>query len=293
MAHSVYLYALASTLCFSFSTLIFTEFANRTSAVWVNFYKAFIAVLGCVITVSLFQRWHHITFFSLALLLASGFAGLNIADFFMVRAFQHIGPARTLLLYGFQPLLVGVASFYLFHQEIHPNKLIAIIFLLGCLITFSYERFKQSGRWEIKGFLLALTFVVLDSFGLILTRLAFDNSPDIGAIEAHGYRSFGAVLGFWIMMSFKPLNFLKIFKKMTKKSRLAITVGAFFGTFVSLAFYFRAVQTGHLASVTSVAITTPFFASIFESIYHKKRPSLYLILAFIQFSIGFWILITY
>lgn len=293
MAQSVYVYALLATLCFSSASIIFTEFAHRTSVTWVNYCKALLATICCAITIQFFFGWQSVTTYAIVLFMLSGVIGLTIGDFFMITAFQSIGPGRTLLLYGFQPLLVGIGSYYLFGQTINPQKLIAILFLVGCLVTFSYERFKQSGSWEFKGFLMALTFIVLDSIGLLMTRIGFDENPGLNPIQTHFIRCLGAVFGFWVQGFFRPFYFVKIFKTLTLKARTTILLGSFFGTFLSLSLYFKAVQTGHLASVTSVSITAPFFATLIESIYHKKLPSKYLIFALIQFVIGFYILMSF
>lgn len=289
---SVYYYALFANLCFSASTLVFTDFSNRTSVQWVNTFKVAVSALCCVLTVTLITGWEGASWNSILFFMISGCMGLTIADYFMLHAFQIIGPARTLLLYGFTPLIVGTFSYFLFGQTVGPKKLFAIIFFLGCLFTFIFERFKQSGRWEIKGFLYALAFVVLDALALVLTRIAFDKAPDIGPIEGHFYRSMGSIVGFMAISCFTPIYLFKKFFAMTNKLKLIIFVGSFFGTFLSLAAYFKAVQTGHLATITSIAVTSPFFASLFECLWHKKMPSKYLILAFVQFLIGFYILVN-
>ncbi len=293
MDHSVYVYALLATLCFSTASIIFTEFANRTSAVWVNYCKALVAATFSGLTVHFFIGWESVTPYAVFLFLLSGFLGLNIGDYFMINAFQRIGPGRTLLLYGFEPIFVGTASYFLFGQSVSPYKFLAIFFMMGCLVTFSYEKFKESGRWELKGFMMALTFIVLDSIGLIMTRIGFDGNPNVDPIQGHFIRTMGAVIGFWILGMFLPINFIKVFKGMTIKARSMIFAGAFFGTFLSLSLFFTAVKSGHLASVTSISITAPFFATLAECIYHKKLPSKYLIFALIQFVIGFYILMTF
>jgi drug/metabolite transporter (DMT)-like permease len=293
MAQLVYLYALSGTICFSISSIAFTEFAHRTSAIWVNFLKVLVSLVCALIVMQFMIGWAPVTQHAVILFLISGFIGLNIGDFFMISAFQSIGPGRTLLLYGFQPVMVGIASFYFFGQTISPYKLIAILFLVGCLVTFSYERFKEKGHWEFKGFLMALTFITIDSIGLIMTRIGFDENPDLSAMQAHLIRCLGAVIGFWVLGLFRPIHLFRILKTFSFKARTTILTASFFGTFLSLALYFKAVQTGHLASVTSISITAPFLATLGESIYHKKLPSKYLIFALVQFVIGFYILLTF
>src|SRR5690606_26087846 len=97
----------------------------------------------------------------------------------------------------------------------------------------------------------------------------------------------------WFQGFIRPTNFFKHLTAMSARARWGIFIGSFFGTFLSLTLYFKAVQTGHLASVTSVAITAPFFATLFECLYHKKLPSKYLLLALAQFVVGFYILIRF
>lgn len=288
---SVYFYALFANLCFSASTLIFTEYTHKTSVQWVNKFKVVVSMLCCFLVVTLFLGWQVPSTESIIWFLISGCVGLTIGDYFMLNAFKLIGPARTLLLYGFTPLIVGTLSYFLFDQEVNLKKLFAIIFLLGCLFTFVYEKFKQSGHWELKGFFFALAFVCLDAVALVMTRFAFDLAPGINPIEGHFYRSFGSVLGFWVIAFFTPIHFVPKFLNLTNRQKLIIFTGSFFGTFLSLASYFKAVQTGHLATVTSISVTSPFFASLFECLWHKKMPSRFLVLAFIQFLIGFYILV--
>jgi len=142
MAQSVYIYALLATLCFSSASIIFTEFAHRTSVTWVNYCKAFLATICCAITIQFFFGWQSVTTYAIVLFMLSGVIGLTIGDFFMITAFQSIGPGRTLLLYGFQPLLVGIGSYYLFGQTINPQKYIANLFYVECFLLFNLKIFK-------------------------------------------------------------------------------------------------------------------------------------------------------
>src|SRR5690606_23955140 len=159
-------------------------------------------------------------------------------------------------------------------QGISTEKFFAIIFLIGCLFIFSLEKFKSSGKWEFKGLLLGLAAVMIDGIGLIITRMGFDISPQVTALEGHFYRCVGASVGFLLLQPFFPFGFLKNFSKLSTKSKLLALSGGVLGAFLSLWAYFVAIQKGHLASVTAVTITAPFLATVFECAYYRKKPSI-------------------
>ena len=155
----------------------------------------------------------------------------------------------------------------------------------------SYEKFKEVGHWEIRGFLLALAAVSMDAVGILTTRMGFDLSPQIQPLEGHFYRSLGACVGFFIVQFFYPIRLIKNFVTLSKKSKAMVLSASFLGTFLSLWASFIALQKGHIATLTAVNITSPFLATLFESIYFKKRPTIYLVIAFVLFVFGFIILI--
>ncbi len=264
---SQYFFALLSAVCFSSSTLVFTEYSNRIGAVWMNCIKAAVAMCACFVTIELFYEWNHIEARSVYFFLFSGFFSLCLGDILLLKAFQRIGPGRTLVLFGFHPLTLGIACYFIFHQEISPHKFYAIFFLIGCLLTFTYEKFKEVGHWEFRGLLLAMAAVSMDAVGIVTTRLGFDLSPQIQPLEGHFYRCVGASLGFFILQFFYPFGFVKNFVSLKLKSRVLVVGAGFLGTFLSLWASFIALQKGHIATLTAVNITSPFLATVFESIY--------------------------
>lgn len=223
--------------------------------------------------------------------MASGFLGLTLADILLLNSFKRLGPGRALVLFGFHPLTLGIASYLVLGQEVSTKKFYAIIFLVGCLVTFSYEKFKTDGHWEIKGLLLAMAAVLMDATGLLITRIGFDYSPEVTPLEGHFYRCFGSVLGFVAIQFISPFGLIKNFRTLPMKTRWIPIAGGLLGTFFSLWAYFIAIQKGNLASVTAVAITSPFVATLFECAYYRKKPSIYLMIAFVFFICGFTILI--
>ena len=137
----------------------------------MNFFKAFVAVICFFLTCALFGLFGNASTNSVVLLLGSGIFGLMIGDIFLLKAFVHLGSGRTLMVFGFQPLILGVSSFFLFGQMFTPWKLVAILFLMACLMTFSLETFRSKGHWDVAGLSFALVGVLLDAVGIFLLRV--------------------------------------------------------------------------------------------------------------------------
>lgn len=286
------LLALSATLCFSTSSLVYAEYSKKVSVLWMNCFKAAVAFIALSLTVPLTGGWHSPAAASIAALMLSGLLGLNIGDLFLLSAYTHLGVARTLILFGFQPLFVGIAASFLFGQALDPRRFLAVIFLIACLATFSLERYKKEKRWDFKGLWHALAGVLLDTSGILLTRAAFEKSPEITPLEGNFYRCFAALIGFAVISRFRPVNLLQGLQLQPTRVKWILAAAGLAGTFLSLLFYLSAVKIGHLASITGIAITGPIFATALESILHKKPPSAYLLTAFAFFAMGFYILIN-
>lgn len=281
-----YILALGANLSFAIGSMFFTHYARRFSSVWMNTYKALVA-MGCfLLAVLLTTGFHEISFINVSIFFISGFLALGIGDIFLIKAFAQLGPARTMVLFGFHPVIVGLISFFLFGQTVESGKLVSIVFFLLCLFTFSLEGFKKSGKWEIAGLMFALVGMSLDAIGLTITRFAFDMNSNITGFEGNFYRCIGALFSYYLISLYKPFNFFAGFKELELKSRGLVLIGALFGTFLSLALYLEAIKTAHLASISAISVTSVIFTSLFESILDKKLPSKFLIIAFGFFACG-------
>ncbi len=288
------LYALCSNVTFATASLYFTDFSKRVSPSWMNYFKACVAFICFAFVLVVFQIDLRLSNSSFILLVCSGLAGLMIGDIFLLRAFTHLGSGRVLMVFGFQPLLLGIASFYLFGEVFSMYRLLAILFLMGCLFCFSMESFKEKGHWDIHGILYALLGVGLDACGLLMTKKAFDLSPEMSVFLANSIRSGATVIGFFLV-SFIPFFHLRLaapFKALTPKDRGLVVMASCLGTFMSLAFYLRAIQIGHLATISAIAGTSPLFATLFEIYKGRKKMTRYLALAIISFVCGVLILIS-
>lgn len=224
--------------------------------------------------------------------LISGLIGLAVADLFILQAFSNLGPSRTLMLFGFQPLIISFLNWLVFSQTLHANQLYAVVFLIGSLLIFSFESKRSTGTWNIYGLSFALIGVCLDAAGVILTRNGFNHSPELGMLNGHFIRCCGALIGFaLIRILISKIHFVAKFKTLNLKDKWLVIFGSFLGTFLSLCFYLTAIKIGNISTISSVAITGPLFAGLLECLLQKKWPSKYLILATTCFIFGFYILV--
>lgn len=287
----VYLYGLGANLTFALGSQIFTMYSRRISSAWMNCFKAIIGAVAFGLFVSIFSTWHSLPVKYFILFFTSGFIGLGIGDIFLLKAFSEMGPGRTLMLFGFQPLIIGILSYFVFGQTIDSTKFWAILFFILCLGTFSFESYKRSGKWHLKAILIAFIGMSLDSVGVIITRYSFDHNPMLSAMEGNFHRCIGALSVFVLLSIFKPFNFISKWKEQPLKDKGMLFFGSMLGTFLSLALYLKAMQSAHLASLSGIAITGTMFSSFFECLIEKKLPSRYLLLAFVFFLFGMKILV--
>jgi drug/metabolite transporter (DMT)-like permease len=289
-------YALAATLCFAYSSTIFTEFARKLTPMWMNSFKAFVALIAFWATIFLIHNWTTPNIHSVLAFLSSGCIGLMIGDIFMLHAMKDLGASRMLMIFGLQPFFLGIGGYFLFAQAFSVMNFIGVVFMLCCLYTISLESYKKSGHWQLRGMVLGIIAMLLDAIGILLTRYGFDTTPGISSAQVNAIRCVGAVVAFFIInYTFynkkKPehVEFKPTWKKLTKNEKIRIIIGSLGGTYFSLMLYLTAVSRGQLSVISSVTVTGPMFAGIFECVRDRKFPSLYLFVAFIFFFGGFFI----
>lgn len=269
--------AFGSSLSFSTASVVFARFSREISSPWMNTMKASVAAVAFAIVLLLSGTWVPLDQRSGLALLTSGAIGLGIGDLFLLSAYARIGVSRTLMVFSFQPLLIGFASALIFGQDVGTARAIAILFFIACLFLLSFERYRSEGHWEIRGLVFALIGVGLDNSGVILSRWAFDQSQVLEPQQANLVRIAGALAVFAVFSLVKPIGLVKHFIALKPRDR-ALALGApLVGTFLSLSLYLFAVKNGHLATVSAIVLSGPVLAALIESIVQKKPPSRYLI----------------
>lgn len=282
----VYWLAIGANISFAIGSLIYADYSKRFHARWMNFFKAIVALIGFGLFFLYSFDFDFFNFKQFLGLFLSGFIGLGIGDIFLLYAFSHFGAGRTLMVFGFQPVLLGVMSYFLFAQEVSSSQVFSIGLFILCLLTISHEQFRANRKWEVIGLMAAVAGVFLDGMGVILTRWSFDLDPRLTSMEGNFYRCLGAVISFAFIRFKYPVDYLKFNRQLTSHEWGVLIFGSLMGTFISLGLYLKAVQTGHLASISGIAITGSLFSSAVECIRQRKWPSLHLVFAFALFLVG-------
>jgi drug/metabolite transporter (DMT)-like permease len=291
--HQAYFFAAAAAIVFSTASFVFTEYSRKISSLWMSFFKALVCFVLFSITTFLFSEWVDVPRQVVASLMLSGAIGLGVGDLFLLKAYARIGPGRTLMLFGFQPLFIGVASWYFFNQELNNTRLVAIVFFVVCLFLFSFEKFKENGRWEVYGLLAALTGVLCDDAGVLLSRWSFEAVKELQPLQANFIRCAGALVFYIVANPFLKTRLIFHFSKLKTIDRTRVIVASAGGTFISLLMYLTAIRIGHLASVAAIGVIGPLFTMTVECILDKRLPSKYLWAALVSFLCGFLLLIEF
>ena len=257
----------------------------------MNYFKAFVALFCFTATVIIIGGTFVYPVKVIGMLLLSGAVGLAIGDFCLLAAFKEMGPGRAMVIVSTGPLIMFGLSYWVHKKGIAPQQLLAIAFMIACMLTIAMESFKKNAHWHLKGIILVISAVILDSLGGILVKEVSQTYGNISDFEGNVFRCLGAVSFFLILSLFKPMNLFKNFKKQSSKGKILILIASILGTFIALTLLYRAIRLidGNLALITGINVTGSVLATVFECIHRKTWPSKYLIIAIFFMIIGLYI----
>jgi drug/metabolite transporter (DMT)-like permease len=282
-----YLLAVGANLCFGSASIVFSRFSKRYSANWVNQLKVSVSLIGFLAAFLLFESFTNLPIKGHFYLLFSGFLGLFFGDFFLFGSLAKLGPTRTLVLYTFEPLLVGFYGYLFLGQNLSSHQMIAVGCMIACVLTFMFERNHKTGSFEVKTFAFAFLGVFFDAIGVMFSRQAYELDHDLGSFQVNLTRATGALIGFFVL-SPKFLSGLKRdLKEMGPADRNWALSACIVGTFLSLSLYLTALKTAHVATLTAISITSPLWVSLIEHLQHREWPNRFLWTAFALFLAGF------
>lgn len=283
------LLALLANLFFASAAVAFSKYSSLYGSLWVNSFKSVVALLCMSLFFIAFGHYTNPLDSVTLLFMLSGLIGLALGDYLLIIGFEKIGPARTLLIFGIQPILFLAVDYFFLGVSLSYKVPIGIILMLISLFFAFYENKKNRFHWSYIGILCGFLGVFLDFIGVVLTKVGM-NVGESTIVEIHFWRMLGATLGLSLFHFTFKKPFLKFNKEENLHSKSFFVFACFVGTVLSLWCYLKAVEIGPLSSVSAVAVTAPLFAGLFEWVFTKKPLSLKLMISFIFFGIGFYYL---
>jgi drug/metabolite transporter (DMT)-like permease len=272
--------------------MIFSLYARRFSSTWINQVKVTVAFFAFLLAMLFTEEIASLNMTAISLLMLSGFIGLCIGDIFLFRAFTTLGPGRSLVLFSFQPLMLGLYGYFFLGQIFTANQTLAVICMIICVFIFMLERNKLTGSWDFKSFMWAFLGISLDAMGVMLTRSAYEVTPDLDTFQVNVIRCLGALIGFLLL---NPKSYVSLTRDIwaLRKREITLLFGASIcGTFISLGLYLAAVKHAHMGTLTAISITGPVWVALLESLYNRKLPNIYLLGAFAFFFTGFYLMLV-
>lgn len=287
----VYALAIGANLTYSTSSMIFSLYAKRFSSMWINQIKVFTAFIAFLIAMFYTNQLTSVSTTQVSVLFLSGFMGLCLGDIFLFRAFTTLGPARSLVLYSFQPLMLGIYGYFFLSQLFSVNQTLSVICMIVCIFIFMLERNKTTGSWDFRSFIWAFLGITLDAIGVMLTREAYEMNAGLETFQVNVIRCMGALAGFLLLSPKSYIIAAKDFIGLRKREMSLLVGASFCGCFLSLTMYLAALKYAHVGTLTAIAITGPVWVSMLECLYHRRLPNFYLIGAFAFFLTGFYLMV--
>jgi drug/metabolite transporter (DMT)-like permease len=268
--------ALATAICWSLTSIVFTAASRRIGALQVNLYRLPIAVL--LLAITYFALWGdvHIPVSAVWWLAISGVIGLAIGDTFLFQAMVLIGARLSMVLLALVPPMTAFLAYLFLGEMISPTGIAGIVVTVSGIIWVVAEQIPDpSGvkrRISFKGLMLGFLASAGQAVGLILAKKGL--VPEMHPILATLVRMLSATIILW------PLSLLvgrvKAPKKLFANDRTAlklmlagVVVGPFLGVTLSLV-SIKYTNTGVAATLMA---TVPVMMLPFVVFIEKEHVS--------------------
>jgi drug/metabolite transporter (DMT)-like permease len=262
--------ALGTSLCFSFTSLLFTFGGREVGAFLTNRARLFFALFfvialhwlsfGVLFPVSAApERW-----FWLAL---SGCVGFAIGDACLFEAFVRVGPRLSTLIMAFSPALSVLLAWLVLGEALTAQDLLIIAIIIGGIAWVVSERPKRAAdlqaeqgnrRQHLIGLLWALGGATGQAAGVILTKIGLGN--DVPALSGTLIRLVSAFVVVWVitLLRGKFVSSLSMLRAHPHATR-AIALGSFIGPVVGVWLTLVAVQRAPVGIASTLSSLAPIF----------------------------------
>lgn len=279
MPYAGELAALATALCWSFSSIFFTFAGKRLGSVSLNRLRLALSLLFLALTHWLLfdtllpwtaepQRW-----FWLGL---SGIIGLALGDTFLFQAYLWIGPRLTMLLKSLAPVLSAVLAWLWLDESLTLVQVAGIGLTLAGVSWVVLERggsepAAASARGDyLRGVLFGIGTAACQAAGLIAAKKGLGG--DFPALSGHVIRMLVAAAAIWTVAAARG-QIRATIQALTASRRAAadLTAGTVLGPFIGVWFSMAAIQWTEVGIASTLMALVPIFMLPIGYFVFKER----------------------
>ena len=296
--------SLMAAFCWTATALAFESAGKKIGSLSVNLIRLFMAIfmLGIFtwITRGLFlpvdASWHQWKW-----LIISGLIGFSLGDLFLFEAYVRIGARISSLIMSFVPPITGLIGWLIMDERLSAQNILGMaITLTGIILVISQrknrnpnpsriieeppkkKRIKMTFSYHVVGIIMAFGGALGQATGLVLSKFGMQ---DYNAFAATQIRVFAGTVGFMILF-FILRRWKRVMTALkNRKAMKRVTVGAFFGPFLGVAFSLLAVQNTLTGIASTLMALVPVLIIPPAVLYFKEKVNFLEILgAFIAFA---------
>ncbi|MEJ2634097.1 MAG: DMT family transporter [Calditrichia bacterium] len=269
--------ALATAMCWSLTSIIFTAAGKRIGALQVNLYRLPLAVLLLAVTYFSFWGDLHAPVSSVVWLGISGIIGLAIGDTFLFQSMILVGARLSMVLLALVPPITALLAFLFLGESINFLGIVGIgITVAGVMWVVAERTPDPSGirkRISLTGVFFGFMAAVGQAVGLIFAKKGL--IPEMNSIFATLVRMFSALIVLW------PISLL--LGRVKKPRRLFGTdsaalklmlVGVVFGPFLGVTLSLVSVKYTNTGIAATLMATVPVVMLPLVILIEKEKPTL-------------------
>lgn len=271
--------ALGTSLCFAFSSILFTISSREVGSLAVNRLRLLIALLLVMLLHTLSfgtpipinagnERWFWLG--------VSGFVGLALGDAFLFQAFIFIGPRISMLLMALAPVLSAVLGWLFLGEGLTAQEIVGIAITIGGIMLVIAERGVEKEtkavdrRHYILGLLCGLGGAAGQAGGLLLSKLGL--AGGFPALSGNLIRLLVAMVAIWLLaiVNRQLVSTYQAVRTHPRAMRFlsgGTVLGPVLGVWLSLI----AVQNANLGVASTLSSLTPIFLIPISYFLFKER----------------------
>lgn len=298
--------ALLTAVCYSVSSIFFTNAGRQFGPIISNRLRLVIAILLLVITHWIvfgypipynagIERW-----FWLGI---SGIAGLAIGDLFLFEAYISIGPRLGLLFLSLSPAIASLLAWIFLGEVLSIGKVFGItLTLLGIAWVVLDHNSKDNSSFRnsqktqntirIKGIVAGIVAATGQAAGVVLAKVGLKNNYP--ALSGNVIRMTAAFLALWLVTIFQGEVISTVQRANDQRSGfLYLLIGAIFGPLIGVSLSLFAIQNINIGiASTLIALPPVFLLPVGHFIFKEQitwRAIVGTIIAIAGVSLLFWL----